>query len=132
MSKRPKMPETKFLNVDLDIQSVSPLDPLVRALGPSVFPLYVGPEGRRHAAHVEAVVSSDDPDLLIRRFVALITRLPRKERRLWNRAHLREFNVGIQAAASPATFELRLAPSTLQAAASVNAAVGVTVYAPMT
>jgi hypothetical protein len=128
LSKPAKREETTFLNVDLDIRSVSPLDSLVKALGPSVFALYVGREGRRHVAHLETAIHSANPDRLIRRFVALIKRLPRAERRLWDRAHLREFNVGIQAAACPASYELHLNPATVRAAASVNAAIGVTVY----
>jgi hypothetical protein len=120
--------ETTFLNVDLDIRSISPLDSLVKALGPSVLALYVGQERRRHVAHLETAIQSANPDRLIRRFVALVRRLPRPERRLWDRAHLREFNVGIQAAAYPASYELHLDPATVRAAASVNAAIGVTVY----
>jgi hypothetical protein len=123
-----KREETTFLNVDLDIRSVSSLDSLVKALGPSVFALYVGRDGRRHVAHLETAIQSANPDRLIRRFVALVRRLPRAERRVWDRAQLREFNVGIQAAGWPASYELRLDPATVRAAASVNAAIGVTVY----
>jgi hypothetical protein len=128
LSKPATREETTFLNVDLDIRSISPLDSLVKALGPAVVALYVGQEGRRHVAHIETAIHSTNPDRLIRRFVALIRRLPRAERRLWDRAHLREFNVGIQAAAYPASYELRLDPATVRAAASVNAGVGITVY----
>ena len=110
------------------MRSSAPLDALVEALGRSVFALHVGREGRRYAAHLETTITSADPNRLIRRFAALVDRLPPRPRRLWDRADLREFNVGIQAAAAPASFALRLHPATVRAAARVNAAIGVTVY----
>jgi hypothetical protein len=127
-SRPPNQGETRFLNVDLDIRSGSPLDPLVKALGPSVFALYVGRERRSHVAHLETASHSHDPERLIRRLVGLVKRLPRAERRLWDRARLREFNIGIQAAAGPPNYELHLDPATVLAAASVNAGIGITVY----
>jgi len=124
--------ETTFLNVDLDIQSRSPLDPLVKALGSSVLALYVGREGRRHVAHLELATQSPSPDRLIRRLVALVQRLPRAERHLWFRAHHREFNIGIQAAASPFSYDLSLDAATVRAVATVDAGIGITVYGSTT
>jgi hypothetical protein len=60
--------------------------------------------------------------------VKLVKRLPRSERRLWNAATRREFNIGIQAASGPASYELPLDPATVRAAADVNATIGITVY----
>ena len=100
-----------------------------KALGTAVFALYVGREGQRSVAHVEMAHQSPDPDRLIRGFVALVKRLPRTERRLWDRADRREFNVGIQAATAPPSYELHLKPATVRDAASVNAGIGITVYA---
>lgn len=120
--------ETMFLNVDLDVWSRSPLDALVKALGRQVYSLYAGRDGRRHVAHLELDIQSQDPDRLITRFVKLVKRLPPAERRLWDSAHRREFNIGIQAALGPASYELHLDPATLKAAADVHATIGVTVY----
>lgn len=126
---RRRSPEqTSFLNVDLDIVSKAPLAPLIAALGRSVVVLYAGPEGRRHVAHLETARTSNDPSRLIRRFVDLVRTLPRAEKRLWDGAETREFNLGFQAAATPATFESRLDPAAVRAAASVNAGIGITVY----
>ena len=134
--RRPRRPagrayaETTFLNVDLDLWSRRSLEPLVRALGASVIELFVGHDGRRHAAHLEWARSSPRPDVIIRRFVEAIERLPRSARQLWNQSLRREFNIGIQAALQPHGYELRLDPVTVQAAARVGASIGVTVYAP--
>jgi hypothetical protein len=126
--RRPGPRETRFLNVDLDVWSSRPLDSLVKALGRRVYPLYVGREGRRYVAHVEMEHVRLDADRLIRGFVTLVKRLPRAERRLWNTATRREFNIGIEAASGPASYELGLDPATVRAAAGVNATIGVTVY----
>jgi hypothetical protein len=121
---------TTLLNVDLDIWSTTPLDDLVRAFGRRVFVLYAGKKGRRYAAHLELARdgASRGADALIRHFVALVRRLPPKGRALWNRAQRRDFNVGIQAAAKPYSYELPLEVSTVRAAAAVNARVVFTVY----
>lgn len=121
--------ETRFLNVDLDVWSATPLDELAKSFGRQLYPLYVGREGRRHGAHWELARSSDNPDRLIRRFVDAVQRLSPRAKRSWQRATAREFNIGIQAAATPHAVTFPLQPETLAAAASVNARIGVTVYA---
>jgi hypothetical protein len=115
-----------FLNVDLDISSRSPLDDLVKAFGRRIVTLHVGRDGRRYIAHLELATADTNPDRLIRSFVALVRKLPRQSRRVWDRAEHREFNLGIQASAD--NYVLRLARDTVRAAASVNAAIGVSVY----
>ena len=119
---------TRFLNVDLDIKSKSPLDSLVKAFGRRVVMLHVGKEGREYGAHLELATESNSPDVLLRRFVALINHLPRSAKQHWNRARAREFNIGIQAGAKPHSTELRLQPATLRAVAGVRARIGLTVY----
>jgi hypothetical protein len=123
--------ETTFLNVDLDIWSATSLDPLVAAFGRRVLVLHSGKEGRRYVAHLELARSGygRDADALIREFAALVRRLPRRRRALWNAARTRDFNIGLQAGFTPHAFELPVQPATLQAAASVDARVVVTVYA---
>jgi hypothetical protein len=123
---------TQFLNVDLDIFSRVPLDPIVEAFGKKVFVLHVGKWGRRYSAHVELSGSGADKraDLLVRRLVGLVKELPRGARRVWNEAESREFNLGIEAARRSQMFELRLQPETLEAVASVDGRIVITVYAP--
>ena len=135
----PKLPtlvfdedRTHFLNVDLDVFSRTPLDPLVAAFGEKVFVLHVGKWRRRYSAHFELHGYSKNPsaDVLIKRFVQLVKRLPKPARRLWNKAYAREFNIGIEAVTKSAVFELRLQPETLSDVAAVRGRVVVTVYAP--
>jgi len=53
---------TRFLNVDLDIQSTSPLDSLVKAFGRRILVLHVGKEGRDYSAHLELATAEQTPD----------------------------------------------------------------------
>jgi|RhiMetdeSRZDD1v2_1073273.scaffolds.fasta_scaffold53082_2 hypothetical protein len=74
------------MNVDLDVYSRSPLDPLAVALGEDVSVLYVGGEGRSCEAHFSLRDSCKlmlrdsfdrtGADEIMRRFVALIRKLP--------------------------------------------------------
>jgi hypothetical protein len=124
--------ETTFLNVDLEVLARTPLDGLVAAFGKKVDVLYLGKWGRRYGAHVEVSGSGyqDSAERLIRRFVAMISALPKSKRTLWNGAQSREFNVGIEAAQKARPFELRLRRETLEAIASVDGQLVFTVYAP--
>jgi hypothetical protein len=123
---------THFLNVDLDVWSRTPLDPIVDAFGDRVFVLHVGKWRRRYSAHCELAGYRKNPsaDLLIVRLVQLVKRLPKPLRQLWNSAYAREFNIGIEAARKSSVFELRLRPETLSEVAAIGGRIVVTVYAP--
>ncbi len=126
---RPERNETYFLNVDLDVFARSPLEPLAAAFGSSVIPLYVGRHGNQFRAHFELSASSrKGADALMAGFVQLVKSMPRAARLAWNRAYRRDFNVGIQAGFTPASFEIALNADTLRLVSSVNARVVVTVY----
>jgi hypothetical protein len=126
--RSPAAGNTTFLNVDLDLLASASLDPLASAFGRNAFLLHAGRAGRHYAARFELATSPRDPDRVIQEFVKLIQRLPRAARAMWNRAQVRELNIGIQAGATPYAYQFRLQPETLAQAARVNAHVAVTVY----
>jgi hypothetical protein len=120
-----------FMNVDLDVHSSSPLEPLATAFGNAVAVLYVGGGEKNFAAHFEIADSYEkDADTLMQEFVELIRELPPGARRLWNGATSRDFNIGIQSARKPHCHELRLRAETLAAVAGVRGSVVITTYAP--
>lgn len=126
---------THFANVDLDIISRNNLEPLAAALGKRVVVLYVGGEQRLYEAHFElreSYKANRDADVLIRRFVELIRKLPRHARQLWNDARSREFNIGIECGMVPHSHELRVGATTLKAVAAVGGSIVITTYAPDT
>ncbi len=118
-----------FLNVDLDISSGSNLQPLVTALGQRVFTLHVGREGQTYSAHLELSREPKTADFAIRRLAALIHALPKAERKLWDTAKVRDFNVGVQAAMQPHSYEIPLAYETLKLASALKARIVLTIYA---
>ena len=121
---------THFINVDLDIHSRWDLQPIVSALGPNVFVLHVGRAKRTYHAHVELPAFRGTADTGIRRFCALIAKLPAPERLLWNKARTRDFNIGVQAAMRPLSFRLKLPPETLRAVSEIGAGIVLTLYSP--
>jgi hypothetical protein len=120
---------TTFLNVDLDLYSRSNLKPLVTALGQRVLTLHVGCEGQTYSAHLELSREPKTADFAIRGFAALIHALPRVERKLWDTAKVRDFNVGVQAAMQPHYYEIPLAYETIKVASELKARIVFTVYA---
>jgi hypothetical protein len=123
---------TQFLNVDLEVRSLSPLGGMVQALGDDAFVLHVGRVGRQYAAYLELAGSSMSmsADLTIRRLVRLVEALPSRHRQAWNGAVRRDFNIGIEAGLEPRSFALRLRPDTVESVVRVGGAIVVTVYAP--
>jgi hypothetical protein len=132
VSADPRPESTHYANVDLDVYATVPLDGFVRALGDDALVLYVGGGRRKYEAHVElasshVAMSADDTILA---FIRLIRRLPRVHRRVWDSAHRREFNIGIESGLEPHGFELRLQQRTLKAITEVRGVLVITVYAP--
>lgn len=126
----PARSETRFLNVDLDLWSRTSLDPLLAAFGERVIVLRAGRDGRRFRAHLELASEGNSPDLVLRRFVRLVERLPKPARAMWNRASIREFNVGVQAGEGPHSFDFKLEQATVRAVAGISARIGMTIYGP--
>jgi hypothetical protein len=124
--------KTHFLNVDLDVWSRSRLEKLAEALEPRLSVLYVGSEGKRHGAHFEFNGKRFDTDATYKvlHLLKAVEQLPARARRIWQDASVRELNVGVQAAGKPHSFEVRLSPKAVEAAARAGAGIVLTVYAP--
>lgn len=124
---------THFINVDLDIYSKTDLRPLVAALGKKIYVLHVGrhrPRGRTYCAHLELRPHPKSADLGIRDFCLLIQTLPRAERKLWDNAKARDFNIGVRVKKEPYAKRFDIAADTVRAAAKLGAQIVFTVYAP--
>lgn len=123
---------TLFANVDFEVFSRTPLDGLVAALGRKVSVMYQGKWKPGYAAMFEWRNGWNWPaDRRIRRFVQAIEALPRRERRLWDAATSRRFDIGIEAGHKPHMFQLHLKPATVEAVTRVGGEIVVTVYAPV-
>jgi hypothetical protein len=122
--------ETRFLNVDLDLFSRSDLQPLVTALEPGAYALHVGRDKRTYRAHLELSKFPKNPDAAIRAFAALIRNLSSVERKLWDTAKVRDFNIGVQAAMQPRSYEIALTRETLEIVSTLRARIVFTIYTP--
>jgi hypothetical protein len=120
--------KTTFLNVDLEVSSREDLSPLADALVPKLIVLHVGRVGRTYRASFELPTQSKTPDQAIRRLVAAVGTLPVRQRALWTRATIRDFNIGIQAAHEPMCREFALDPLTVKLVSRIRARIVFTVY----
>lgn len=121
---------TEFLNVDLEVYSKSDLQPLADAMGEKVIALFVGRIKRTYHAHFEIAGLARNADATIQALCAIVRSLPRPAAKLWKSANRRDFNVGVQAALEPVSYEIALAPETVRAVSEVKAQIVLTVYAP--
>lgn len=85
---------------------------------------------RHHEAHLELYRYYQDADSTIRGFCAIIRKLPEAQRKLWDNAIIREFNIGIRAGMKPNTFEIAVDEEAVRQAADINARIGITIYSP--
>ena len=120
--------ETAFLNVDVDVRSAKPLDPLVEALGDSVSLHYIGRQSGVYWAHF-APYSPKSAEAAVRTLAHLIRRLPRPAQRLWAGARERVFDIGIQAGYRPHSAEHLLSADAVKEVARLGGTLKITVYA---
>jgi hypothetical protein len=121
---------THVIAVDVEVYSRVRLSTLAHAFGERVFVHY---EGRDRSRYLAAFGLRDwelTEDHKIRRFVAMVRRLPPAARRLWNGAQSRTFDIGVQARETPASSAFVLSQATVAAVASVRGRIAVTTYAP--
>lgn len=121
--------KTRFLNVDLDVESTRDLAPLVLAFGDQVFDLHTGPGGVGYECHLELGHEPASAEAAIHGFLRMIDELPTSAMDLWLGATRRDFNVGVQSGLAPAAFELALSPELLTAVGERGARLVVTIYA---
>lgn len=120
--------ETTFLNVDVDVLSATPLEPLAAALGRKVSLHYVGREGRHYGAHF-SLYNPGAPDRAVRTLTALIESFPKPARRCWNGARQRVFNIGVQAGVEPRSHETLIGSAAVEAISRIGGSVTFTIYA---
>jgi hypothetical protein len=116
-----------FLNVDLEIRSVSKLDLIADAMGERVLVLYCGVSGRRHLLAVESSGRHKGPDAAIHALCAAVESLPPTARRLWNKSR-KTFDVGYELRASEQSSRFSLRPDTLERIVKLGASLTVTYY----
>ena len=121
-----------FLNVDLEVGAKRKPTALVEALGGKLHNLWAGRfKGLYRANYELAHVKTLNPTETILELVRIVRKLDRTAKKEWDAAPLRDFNVGVQAALEPYTFELAVEPRAVELVAEVGGQIGITVYAPL-
>ena len=127
-----ELDESVYANVDLDIYSSDDLRPLVDGFGDKVIELWVGKVRRTYEAHLEIGWSrKQTPTSIILRFCELIESLKPKERKLWNTAKTRSFDIGIHAPTRNHHYWSSVNKEAVRAAANVGARIAFTIYGPL-
>lgn len=121
------MHEPFFHNVDLEIESRSSLDLLVKELGRKVLVLHSDWIGNdRYLLSLETARDAKNADATINALCSVVERLSPKAKRLWNAALRKEFDIGYENRSFPSRFTLRA--GTVKRVAKLGATLAVTCY----
>lgn len=120
----------EFLNVDLEIESASNLDPIATEMGKRVVVLHSGPasKARRHLLVLESARSYKSPDTAIHALCGVVEGLSPEARRIWTAAR-KHFDVGYELRPSEHSSHCTLRPDTLERMARLGAGLRVTYVA---
>lgn len=118
-----------FINVDLDIESATPLASLKKELGKQIVIMFSGRLRGRHCLFIEINAPHKILDETLLALCALIEGLSPKSRRLWDSAHRREFDIGFESRFSKhRANRFSIQPTTLRRIIGLGAGVAVTFY----
>jgi hypothetical protein len=124
------MSSALFLNVDLDIESAQDLTPLIAAMGSESFSISSELVGTIYRTSLELSSGVDDADAAMVRLIQLVLRLPAVQRKVWDEAAKKSFNIGIKAGTDPHMLEIGLRAETIRSIADVGGSIVITVYRP--
>jgi|ERR1039458_4510271 hypothetical protein len=118
-----------FLNVDLDIESKSPLHALAREFGDRVSVMFSGRMKGRHCLYLETAGADSSQDATLNALCALVEGLSLGGRRVWDAADKREFDLGYEARlSSERANRFRIRPDTLRRIVGLGATLAMTIY----
>lgn len=119
-----------FLNVDLEIgvPTRAALAPLIDELRTRMLELYCGRIRSLYRAHYEARRCAATADKTINEIAATLEAMTPAARRAWNRASMRELNIGVELDHGIRSVELGIRGSTLQRVVSLGATIAFTAY----
>lgn len=118
-----------FLNVDLEIESSSPLSPLEHELSNTTITLYSGPgPKKRHLLCVECALWPENPDQAISLLCEAIEKLSTRGRKSWERAKKKQFDIGFEMIPKTPMARTILNPESVARIVALNATIAFTCY----
>lgn len=122
--------EPGYLNVDLEIgaKTRAQLAPLLEVLDGKLFEMFQGRIRSLYRAHYESTACRGGASDTIRELVAVIEALPPRARRAWDRAAMRDFNVGVELERGVRSVELTIDRDAVDAVAALGGRIAFTAY----
>jgi hypothetical protein len=118
-----------FLNVDLDIESKSPLDSVAQEFGDRVVVTFSGRMKGCHCLYLESAKTGRSQDAVLNALCLLVERLSESSRRVWDRANKKEFDLAYETRlSSERANRFNIRSETLRRITDLGATVAVTIY----
>lgn len=122
-------PSPEFLNVDLEIESISPLHLLETELGKRVSVMFSDRINGCYFLSMEITAPHKTFDGTIHGFCALIERLSPQGKRLWNAARTKTFDIGFAVRlSSHRANRFAISPKTFRRVNKLGAIIAFTLY----
>jgi|HigsolmetaAR201D_1030396.scaffolds.fasta_scaffold05467_4 hypothetical protein len=122
------MSKPHYLNVDLVVDSLEELTPLVEGFGENVFVLFNGRVGEHYRVIFEISGGDSTANDDIALFCSLIDALQGEALRCWQNAFSREFDLGFESGLEGEQVRIALQPDVISRIAACGASIAVTVY----
>jgi hypothetical protein len=118
-----------FLNVDLEIESSSPLGPLEHELSTSTITLYSGPGPKKqHLLCLECALWPENPDQAISILCEAIENLSTRGHKSWERAKKKQFDIGFELIPKTPMARAKLNTESVARIVALNATIAFTCY----
>ena len=122
---------TKYLNTDLEIESIDDLTPIIDEFGGDVICLFHGRVRDLNRASFEVAGSMSDANECIRMFYSLVEGLSAEARAVWDSCTRRTLDVGFEGGHDRENCQQTIEHKVLALAASIGTHLVITVYPPL-
>ena len=124
---------SRFINVDLDVESKFPLDyfSAQMANGTEVTILHCGENGERgYLARLECAEGGDscEPDSVVNRFCDYLENLDDRARAEWDGSYLRSFDLGFEFIGGKGSYQCPIRTSTILRLSALGGALAISIY----
>lgn len=121
------MDDTTFLNIDLDIESIIDIAPIVKSFGEEVAVLRNDQIDGVYYGSFETLLA--EPNEIIAEYARLIDNLDSKARQVWDQCSVKRFDAGFQCGAKPYSYHSTLSNDSLSKISALGGELVITIYA---
>ena len=120
------MKEIEFLNIDLDIESKDDISLIIKEFGERVTVHKHQNHNSLFCASLSTGYMSENE--IIEEYLALVTSLSQKARKVWDACLKREFDFGYESGEYPNNFHSKISSKSLEAIVKMGGSMVVTIY----